>query len=121
MVSLTGLRILLLLVGFVWWSIAFVTLYAVQSIGCGWGWHLEDSFGGLSFLRTLLIGLFVAFCLGGIAITLGFLGLRRRRSDDAEIAEPVRFLESSGAFAAYAAAVAILLTFAPILYASPCG
>ena len=28
--------------GFVVWSIAFVALYAVQALGCEWGWHLRD-------------------------------------------------------------------------------
>lgn len=118
MVSLSGLKILLLLVGFVWWSIAFVALYSAQSIGCGWGWHLETSIGGLSLLRVVLIGLFIIFCGGGILIASGFVRMQRRHRGEG--AAPVRFLESSGAFAAYAAAVAILLTFAPVLYASPC-
>jgi hypothetical protein len=121
MVSASGFKILLLLVGFIWWSIAFVVLYSVQSIGCGWGWHLETSLGGLSFLRVTLIGLFVAFCAIGVLIVFGFVWLRRKRHGDGDGAAPTRFLESSGALAAYAAAVAILLTFAPILYASPCS
>lgn len=28
--------------GFIVWSIAFVALYAVQALGCEWGWHLRD-------------------------------------------------------------------------------
>jgi hypothetical protein len=119
MVSTTGLKILLLLVGFVWWSIAFVALYSTQSIGCGLQWHLDPSLGGLSFLRVLLIGLFAMFCVVGVAICLGFVWLLRRRRGEGEDA-PSRFLETSGALAAYAAAVATLMTFAPILYASPC-
>jgi hypothetical protein len=118
MVSTTGLKILLLLVGFVWWSIAFVALYSTQSVGCGLQWHLDPSFGGLSFLRVLLIGLFAVFCIVGVAICLGFVWLLRRNHGEGE--EAPRFLETSGALAAYAAAVATLLTFLPILYASPC-
>lgn len=120
MVSDPSLKILLLIVGFVWWSIAFIVLYSVQSIGCGWGWHLEASLGGLSFLRVVLIGLFVGFCAAGTVIALGFVRLQRKQRSDADNSAPVRFLESAGALAAYAAAVAILFTFAPILYASPC-
>lgn len=119
MVSLTGLRILLLLVGFVWWSIAFVTLYSVQSVGCGWQLHLQEGFAGFSFLRVLLVGLFVFFCLVGGLICLAFFRMVRRREARA-VGAPSRFLETSGAFAAYAAAVSILLGLAPVLYASPC-
>jgi Flp pilus assembly protein protease CpaA len=121
MVRSPAFKILLLLVGFVWWSIAFVALYSAQSVGCGWGWHLETSFAGLSFLRAVLIGLFAFFCGGGLLIALLFLKSSRSDRDDPETGAPTMFLEKSGALAAYAAAVATLLTFAPILYASPCS
>jgi hypothetical protein len=120
MVRSPAFKILLLLVGFVWWSVAFVALYSVQSVGCGWGWHLETSLGGLSFLRVVLIGLFVFFCALGLLIALLFLWRSKSCSEDPETGSPTLFLEKSGALAAYAAAVATLLTFAPILYASPC-
>jgi hypothetical protein len=120
MVSTTGFKILLLFVGFVWWSIAFVVLYSVQSVSCGWQWHLDPSVCGVLFLRVLLIGLYVLFCIIGVRICLGFISLsRRRRGANGEEA-PAHLLETSCALAAYAAAVATLLTFAPILYASPC-
>jgi hypothetical protein len=120
MVRSPAFKILLLLVGFVWWSIAFVALYSVQSVGCGWGWHAEASLGGFSFLRVVLIGLFAFFCAGGLLIALLFLRQSRSHANDPETGDTTLFLDKSGALAAYAAAVAILLTFAPILYASPC-
>ena len=120
MVRSSAFKILLLLVGFAWWVVAFISLYSLQSIGCGWGWHLETSLAGLSFLRVVLIGLFACFCALGLLIALLFLRQSRSRREDPETGSPTLFLEKTGALAAYAAAVAILLTFAPILYASPC-
>ncbi|HSP25604.1 MAG TPA: hypothetical protein VLQ65_10535 [Saliniramus sp.] len=120
MVRSSAFKILLLLVGFAWWVVAFISLYSLQSIGCGWGWHLETSLAGLSFLRVVLIGLFACFCALGLLIALLFLRQSRSRREDPETGSPTLFLEKTGALAAYAAAVAIVLTFAPILYASPC-
>jgi hypothetical protein len=48
----------LILAGFVVWSIAFLALYATQATGCRLGWD-GIAIGPLSLLRLSLTGLFI--------------------------------------------------------------
>ncbi len=113
-------KILMLVAGFALWGAAFVVLYSTQAIGCGLEWHLRPLFGEVSLLRILLVALLAGFCLAGLALALKFQRMLQSARGEGESAAPAHFLDSVGTFAAYAAAVATLLTFMPILYASPC-
>ncbi|PYB70435.1 hypothetical protein [Rhizobium wuzhouense] len=44
-----------LLSGFILWSVAFLSLYAVQATGCKLGWH-QIPVGPISLLRLVLSG-----------------------------------------------------------------
>lgn len=101
-------RLLLLVIGFIVWSVAFIALYAVNAIGCGFGW---DS----TVQRAVLIGLLAlhAAILGGL--TFGIVRhLRTRRT------EPGRMLACTGLGLTVAALISTLFVFAPSLFASMC-
>lgn len=68
---------LVLLAGFVAWSVAFLLLYGVQATGCHLGWHTRE-IAGVSLLRIVLLGCFCA-TIGALLL----IRLRLRPAGDA--------------------------------------
>lgn len=101
-------RLLLLVVGFIVWSVAFIALYAVNAIGCGFGWDA-------GFQRALLIGLFALHTaiLGGFVLGI----VRHLRGAGTE---PARTLAWAGLGLTVAALASTVLVFVPSLFASMC-
>ena len=91
-----------LLAGFTLWALAFMALYALQALGCVWGWPETQHrlVLGLVWLLTL-----VAL---GVAITL-----QVKRSDGSALA-------MAGLWSTVAAALATTVIFAPLLFVSLC-
>jgi hypothetical protein len=103
--------------GWIVWSSAFVSLYALLSLGCAFGWA-ESRWGPASALTALLTGLWVAHLAA-----LLWLGVRAWRSEPADAeATGSRRLLAFAARAGYVAALAgtVWLGF-PILMLDPCA
>lgn len=64
--------------GFLIWSSAFLSLYAVASVGCAFGWPQMDA-GPLSLQRAVLVGLWVAHLAAFLPLACL---VRRRRLPD---------------------------------------
>lgn len=105
-------RILALLAGFLVWSGAFVLLYALQALGCRFGWN-EMALGPLDLHRAVLIGVFGLVVIAQIAV------LRVTRPA-APGPDPAPFLARAGHWASLAALVAAILVFAPVVAVSTC-
>lgn len=95
--------LLMLVAGFTIWATAFILLYALQALGCAYGWG--------SAHRPVLIGAFV-MCLAPLA-ALAFWPA------------PTTTASSPGLFRASrwanrAALGAGVLTYAPVLFATAC-
>ncbi len=92
------------LIGFTLWSAAFVGLYAVQGLGCHWGW-------GPGLHRGVLTA--------GYLLTLAIIGwvihwqLARR-------SYPSTMVQRVGVMLSICALIASAVIFAPSLYASLC-
>lgn len=109
-------RILYLVLGFTLWGAAFLTLYAVQAVGCAAGWD-GVQIAGTSALRLVLIALFLVFSLLAFGL-VKWIEARRARTPRGR---RVRiFLTRTGYLAAAAALGATLLVFAPVFFASAC-
>lgn len=92
-----------LVAGFVLWSLAFVLLYAVQALGCAYGWG--------EWHRPILVTLYVASL-----VPLAWLALPQRRTTD----EAGSVLATAALWANRAALLAGALVFLPITFASLC-
>lgn len=101
-------RLLFLVIGFIIWSIAFVALYAVNAIGCAFGWE-----AGLQ--RTVLIALFAVHValLGGLV----WLTIRYRQTAASSTAKTIAY---TGLGLTVAALASTLFVLAPSLFASMC-
>lgn len=102
--------------GFIAWSLVFVALYAVLSVGCRFGWDEIGLFGPVTLQRAVLSALFVA----GMALSLFVLQCARARARRAEGDRPRLFLEKAGVLAAVAALAASVVNFAPVFFLSAC-
>jgi len=90
-----------LVAGFVLWSVAFITIYAVQATGCAIGLQT-------GLLRAILIGVLAVFLLaGGVVLTVA---MRYRAGP----------LGRSAVLASGAALIASGLTFSGIFWADLC-
>lgn len=92
--------------GFTLWAGAFVGLYALQALGCYWGWD-----GAVH--RLALISVFAV-----VVAAQGWIVLRLRRDNGGP--EPAPFLQRVGYWGSVAALVSAALIFLPVLFASPC-
>jgi len=93
-----------LLIGFTLWSAAFVGLYALQGLGCHWGWSP---------------GLHRGILIAGYGLTLATIGwviYRQFRHRSAPGTLPQRL----GAMLSICAFAASAVIFAPSLFASLC-
>jgi hypothetical protein len=95
-----GRELVELLAGFVIWSVGFVVLYALQALGCayGWPWH-----------RVLLVFAY-AVCL----VPLAVLALRRPH------AGPATPLGVAALWANRAALASGVIVFVPVTFATLC-
>lgn len=96
-----------ILPGFTLWSLAFITLYALQYMGCYLAWQP-------AFHRTVLI----LACLAWLAMLVACLIVQLkliRRSGAAPTA-----VHRIGVGATLAALAATLVTFAPVTFVSMC-
>lgn len=93
-----------LLAGFVIWAVAFVVLYAVQALGCAWGWPPAVHRGVLLAIWSLTVGL--------LGATL-YRQWRRQPGENAAMRQ-ARVLATAAAIAA------TLATFFPASFVSLC-
>lgn len=106
---MNGRALLILASGFTIWAVAFVTLYAMMSVGCRFGWDAVEIVGGISVQRAQLIAILLLHLAVGFVLTLA-------------IGEPKRssFLQTTARWAAAAATASMVLVFAPVFALSTC-
>ncbi|WP_196258494.1 hypothetical protein [Pelagibacterium limicola] len=100
--------LLLLVIGFIVWSIAFIALYAVNAIGCEFGWNQR-------FQRTVLVGLFVVH-----ALFLAWFARQNYRYLLAADAEPRKMIAYTGFGLTVAALGSMIFVLAPSLFITMC-
>lgn len=93
-----------LLLGFSIWALAFIALYAVQSLGCTWLWPE-------TIHRLILVGIWLA-ATGLLAGTMLYLRAKPVVAD-----RPIR---RAGIAATAASIAATAITFFPTLFVSLC-
>lgn len=106
----------ILIAGLVIWSSAFVSLYALLSVGCAFGWE-SRAVGPISLQRAVLLGVWLAH----LALLILLVGWTRRRArmvgpDD----ETARFFARTSLGAAIVSVAVTLINYAPILGLSTC-
>ena len=108
--------LLWLCAGFAVWSVAFLTLYAVMSVGCERGWTEVQVAGALSLQRLVLVIVFGVSALACAAVA--WLAMKRRAEMRAD--ETQQLLSGAAALAAIAALVATVVTLGPALVLTSC-
>jgi hypothetical protein len=98
-------RLLSLVTGFLWWAGAFLTLYAVNALGCAFAWPP-------TFQRTVLLVLSLSYLTALVGLTW-----RRWRQRQAEEFD---FVASVGYGTAAAALAATACTLAPAVALTLC-
>lgn len=105
------LYLLLIPLGFIIWSIAFVTLYAVNAIGCAFGWDIGVQ---RAVLIALTLGFLALSTLASFRIWRFWTGRARHQP------APASSLAQIGTYTALSALIASLGTFVPGLAVSLC-
>lgn len=103
-------------VGFLVWSAGFVGLYALQSVGCAFGWDQILLVGGMSLQRMQLV---LAFLL--LLSALALLVLVAARKPQGSAGKPHAFLHRLTAAGLLGALFASLFTFGPAIALSACN
>jgi hypothetical protein len=112
----SGIALLLLCAGMMIWGSAFLSLYAVLSLGCAFGWE-DLSLGPLSLQRAVLVGLWLAH----LAALLLLLRWTRRQARQAAAEDRQGSFLARAAFHATAVALAAtVINYAPVLTLSAC-
>lgn len=111
-----GGRLLLLAAGFTLWSIAFVVLYSMLSVGCEFGWDRIEIGLGLTLQRVQLVGLFALF----VAAHVLLMRILRPRAD-VDTSPAGRFITRVAWLTAIAALGASLFSFAGVFALTSCG
>lgn len=93
-----------MLIGFVIWAIAFIALYALQALGCIWGWPE-------AMHRTMLVSIWIV----GLGLLGAILLWQWRQPADAH--PTLRYAPILSTLAAMAASVA---TYFPVTFATLC-
>ena len=106
----------LLFAGFTLWAAAFVTLYALLSLGCAWRWETV-ALGPVSQQRAALVGVWLAYA-GAAAALAVWTRSRARRLADA--GDPSTFLARASFWTNGVAFGATVLNFLPVLTLSTC-
>ncbi|MDF1601029.1 hypothetical protein PZ895_14805 [Mesorhizobium sp. YIM 152430] len=110
-------RLMWLLAGFIVWSIAFVALYSVLSVGCVFGWD-QVHFGPVSVQRAVLVALL------GVSLAAGWWVVRitaeRRRAAGGAGLVLRPFMETAAWMAAWAALASTLFSLGPVLFLTAC-
>jgi uncharacterized membrane protein (DUF485 family) len=112
-------RMLWLIAGFTLWSVTFLGLYMVLTLGCAFGWHESALIGPLTVQRTVLVALFaLAVAVAGLMVVRARERARgAASSSDDELGRffhPVVFWVTLSAFAATVA------TYVPVLALTTC-
>lgn len=108
--------LVLLCAGFAIWASAFVTLYAVLSLGCAWRWDAA-TVGPVSLQRAALVGVWLAHLLPAAGLVIW---TRRRAHRLADAGDPSAFLTRISFWTNGVALCATVLNFLPILPLSAC-
>jgi len=103
-------RLLLLVAGFVIWSIAFVVLYGLNAIGCAFGWPELLQRGILLFL----------FAMHSAALIWLTFWCRKRWKRMAAANEPAPMIEYVGYGLTVAALASTLFVLAPTFFITMC-
>ncbi|MBB4052994.1 hypothetical protein GGR20_002650 [Devosia subaequoris] len=101
MKTMIGTPLVRLIAGFVIWAVGFVVLYAVQALGCAYGWG--------DWHRPVLIGLYLLALIPLIWLAMP----ARAGAEDGP-------LHMAALWANRAALVAAILVFLPTTFASLC-
>lgn len=104
-------RILLIPLGFIIWSAAFVVLYAINAVGCAFGWE-----------ETLQRGILIAITLGFLGLTAlaGWMAYRYLQGKAQIEGEPGPSLGTISTYGCLAAFAATICTFGPVFVVSLC-
>jgi hypothetical protein len=94
--------LVLLVAGFVVWSVAFVGLYGLQALGCAFGWPNH---------RAVLIGAYLVSL-----VPMAWLAMVQQVKEG----EPATSLSVAALWANRAALAAGILVFLPVTFASTC-
>ena len=109
--------LLVLIGGFIVWSVAFVALYVLLSIGCRFGWDAMPA-GPLSVQRLVLLATWAVHLVGLLAMLAWLRPMADRwRSEEGELG---RFMALTALALTIAAIVATLWSFAGIVGLSTC-
>lgn len=110
----SGLDILLLCAGLTVWASAFVSLYALLSLGCAYGWE-DRMLGPVSVQRAALVANWAVH----LALNAALVVWSRRRARGSE-GDPTAFLARAAVIANVVALVATFVNYAPVLPLSTC-
>lgn len=100
-------RVMLLVIGFIVWSVAFVALYGVNAVGCAFAWPP-------ALQRIVLVALFFAH-----TVALGWIAYNIMQSPD-HGGETHAMLGYAGLGLTLAALGSTVFVFAPSLFLSMC-
>lgn len=102
--------------GFVVWSVGFVAVYGVLSLGCAAGWDTIP-LGPVTLQRAILVGLSLATAAATAGVTLL---LARRRTAAGDESGPTSFLRVIAFHASVAATASVFVTFSGVAVLSSC-
>lgn len=115
--TVTGPRLLLTLAaGFGLWAVCFVVIYAVQGLGCAYGWHAL-SIGPISLLRILLLVLAAAGMLAAWIMARQLSRIYKAQ----QTGGASKFVFRVASHAACWAVPVTIFTFSGVLMASICN
>ncbi len=109
-----GAPLVLLLAGFVLWSIAFLALYFVQATGCSLGWQALEVAGPVTLQRLVLVAMFLGFLVAHLVL------YRLLLARPAESGGTSAFSRDAGRTLALAAFGASVFCFSGVLWLTAC-